>query len=632
MTRAAVIMAGMLVVLALAASAGAQEYPDTGTGVTQNVTPGATEDLTNAGSPWAAGYRNTTSVTRFAGEDGPLSVSLEPFAGGFTAPVMLTTPEDGTGRLFVVDQIGTVVIVHENGTRLEEPFLDVRDRLVDLDPSYDERGLLSIAFHPDFQENGRVFAFYSAPLREGAPAGWNCTNRLSEFRVDPEDPDRVDMASEKILMEIDKPQFNHNGGSIAFSPRDGYLYAPLGDGGAGNDNGTGHTPGTGNAQDLTKVYGKVLRIDVDNGTAGNVTGPPANATWTTAAGSLYGIPEGNPFADNAVAPPEIYAYGFRNPAFLSFDAGGNLYVADAGQELFEEVSIVTRGGNYGWRLREGTHCFDPENPRTPPETCPPSAPSGEPLIGPIIEGGHDLGVVLVGGRIYNGTEIPGLAGRYVFGYWSDNFAAGNAALLAATPPAGWNASEFPGSAENLTPGDVAMWRLQRVNVTGTPAGTVAAFLLGFGEDENSDLYVLTTDLGGPDASTAIGRVWKVVPANVTPGPTETPAANVTAPPAPTPGGRGVTVGIAAEDVAFNTSTVTVPAGAEVTMVFENRDVGIPHNVAVYTDSSATRAIFVGEIITGPAEVTSTFTAPKEPGTYFFRCDVHPSMNGEFVVE
>ncbi|MDK2988620.1 MAG: hypothetical protein PWR16_149 [Methanoculleus sp.] len=490
MTRAVAVMASVFIIFALAGFAGAQELPAAG-------------NLTNAGSAYAAEYRNGTSVTRLAGENETPNVSLEPVAGGFVAPLMLTDAGDGTGRLFVVDQVGTVSVIDGNGTLLEEPFLDVRDRMVDLNPAFDERGLLSIAFHPAFRENGRVFAFYSAPLRPEGPEGWDCTNRVSEFRLDPAGPDRADMASERVLLEIDKPQSTHNGGSVAFGPRDGYLYVPLGDGGGAGDSGTGHTPETGNAQDPANIYGSVLRIDVDDISAGNV---PENATRATGAGVLYGVPADNPFVANASIPPEIYAYGFRNPAFISFDAEGNLYVADAGQDLFEEVSLVTGGGNYGWRLREGTHCFDLLNFRTPPGTCEAVGRRGEPLIGPIIEGGRDLGPVIIGGRVYNGTALPDLSGHYVFGYWNGNFAA-------AAPPPGWNASGFPGSAENLTPEDVAMWRLQRLNVT--PAESTGAFLLGFGEDEDSEIYALTTGVAGPDPSTATGRVWKIVPANAT---------------------------------------------------------------------------------------------------------------------
>ena len=494
MKRTAAILTSLLVIFTLAGPAGAQEVP-------------GTVDLTNAGSTYAAEYRNGTSVTRSAGEEEALDVGLEPVAGGFIAPLMLAAAGDGTGRLFVVDQAGTVSILHANGTRIEAPFLDLRDRMVELDPVFDERGLLSIAFHPGFRENGRVFAFYSAPLREGGPEGWDCTNRLSGFRVDPADPDRVDMASEQVLLEIDKPQSTHNGGSIAFGPRDGYLYVAVGDGGGAGDSGPGHTPETGNAQDLTNVYGKVLRLDVDGISPRGAAGPPENATWTTGAGSLYGIPEDNPFVSDAGVPPEIYAYGFRNPAFISFDAEGNLYVADAGQDLFEEVSLVAGGGNYGWRLREGTHCFYLFNFRTPPAGCEAVGRPGESLIGPIIEGGHDLGSVIIGGRVYNGTALPDLSGRYVFGYWSGT-------LAAATPPAGWNASDFPGTAGALAPGDIAMWRIQRLNVTGTP---VDPFLLGFGVDEDGEIYALTTGVSGPDASTATGRVWRLVPAGAASG-------------------------------------------------------------------------------------------------------------------
>ena len=519
MTRAAVAMISFLVLLALAGVAGAAVYPNGGTDLTQTPAPeganltAAVGNLTNAGSPYAAEYLNNTSTTRLAGETA--DVSLEPVAEGLVAPLMLTDAGDDSGRLFVVDLVGTVSIIDPNGTLVEEPFLDVRDRMVNLIPPYDERGLLSIAFHPDFRENGRVFGFYSAPLREGAPDGWDSTNRLSEFRVDPTNPDRVNMTSEKVLLEIDKPQPTHNGGSIAFSPRDGYLYVPLGDGGGAGDSGTGHTPEIGNAQDPTKIYGSVLRIDVDNVTAENVTEPEENATWVTAAGSLYGVPADNPFVANASVPPETYAYGFRNPAFISFDAEGNLFAADAGQNLFEEVSLVAKGGNYGWRLREGTHCFDLFNFQTPPAACGAVGHLEEPLIGPIIEGGRDLGDVIIGGRVYNGTALPGLTGRYVFGYWGDGFVPGDVILLVATPPPGWNASAFPDSAANLTAEDVAMWSVQRLNVTGTSTGTPEAFLLGFGEDEESELYVLTTGVAGPDASTATGRVWKIVSGNAT---------------------------------------------------------------------------------------------------------------------
>jgi len=184
----------------------------------QNMSGNAT-DLTNAGSMLAAELQGNTSRTNLTVSNVTAEIGLELVAENFTSPLAITAPDDGTGRLFVVDQIGVVQVVDANGTTLPEPFLDLRDRMVDLNPTYDERGLLSIAFHPNFSENGKVYAFYSAPLRPEAPEDWNCTNHISEFQVDPEDQNRVNMTSEKVLMYIDKPYHNHNGGQLAFTPR-----------------------------------------------------------------------------------------------------------------------------------------------------------------------------------------------------------------------------------------------------------------------------------------------------------------------------------------------------------------------------------------------------------------------------
>jgi len=520
-----------------------------------------TADLTNAGSPQAAQFVNNTSTTMFGTVPGfEPNVSLELVASDFiTSPMVVAAPDDDTGRVFVVDQIGVVKIVDANGTVVDEPFLDIRDRLVNLTPIYDERGLLSIAFHPDYQNNGKVYAFYSAPLREGAPEDWNCTNHLSEFTVSEDNPDQVNASSEKVLMYIDKPYHNHNGGQIAFSPADGYLYIPLGDGGRANDVGLGHTIGIGNAQDLTKIYGKILRIDVDGGTAGNVTptmttatqtatttmtetvtptvtgttGPnesmsPSEPTWTTFAGTLYGIPDDNPYVENQPEildsyaydsiPPEIYAYGFRNPAYMSFDSGGSnaLFTASAGQTLFESVFTVLSGGNYGWNILEGTHCFDPNNSAEPPETCNITGYQDEPLIGPIVEGGHDLGNTIVGGQVYRGTMLPDFQGRYVFGYWSIGRIVGEGTLLVASPPEGWNESAMPASAANLTPEQNQMWTVQEISVVGQANQSVNEFVRSIGEGPDGELYLLTNTVGGPDAATETGKLWKIVPpANAT---------------------------------------------------------------------------------------------------------------------
>lgn len=242
------------------------------------------------------------------------------------APVHLVAPPDGSGRLFVVDQTGVIRIISTQGRLLPQPFLDVRSRLVGLNSSYDEHGLLGLAFHPQYAHNGRFFVYYSTPLRNGAPAGYNHIDRVAEYRVAAQDPDSADPASERTILEVDHPDATHNGGTLAVGP-DGYLYISLGDGG-------GPADVRSNAQDVSSLLGKILRIDVDHG-------------------SPYSIPPDNPFASGP-GHPEIFAYGLRNPYRFAFDAGGShqLYVEDAGENLWEEVDIVVKGGNYGWPIRE----------------------------------------------------------------------------------------------------------------------------------------------------------------------------------------------------------------------------------------------------------------------------------------
>jgi glucose/arabinose dehydrogenase len=453
-------------------------------------------DLTNANDPHAATMSGGQSITTLSQPTGSFApdIGLQLVAEGITAPMVAVSPDDGTGRLFIVDQTGLVWILDANGTVQKEPFLDVRSKMVTLSQGYDERGLLSIAFHPDFKNNGRVFAFYSAPLRQGAPSGWNCTNHLSEFEVSSDNPNSADVNSEKVLMEIDKPQMNHNGGVIRFGP-DGYLYISTGDGGGADDVGTGHTPDTGNAQDLTKILGKILRIDVDS----------------TAAGKAYGIPADNPFLGNDSIPPEIYVYGLRNPAFMSFDRQtGTLYVGNAGQDLFESVFVIARGGNYGWHIREGTHCFDPNNPRVPPASCSATGADGKPLIGPIVELGHDVGGTVVGGYIYRGSAMPEFQGRYIFGDWSGDVGA-NRTLFVATPPSGWSWNVT--SADDLTQSDVKMWDNMVIRVPANANQSAGAIVRGFGEDADGEIYIMASSEVGPSGTT--GKVFKIVPANAT---------------------------------------------------------------------------------------------------------------------
>jgi glucose/arabinose dehydrogenase len=405
------------------------------------------------------------------------SVGVELVADGLTSPVAIAYPNDDSGRMFIVDQVGTIWIVTAEGEVLPEPFLDMSGQIVALEAQYDERGVLGLAFHPDYANNGRFFVYYSIALREGAPEGWDHTNVVGELNVSADDPNVADLASLKEVLLIDQPQGNHNAGHIAFGP-DGYLYIPIGDGGGGNDTDTGHTPDLGNGQDLSNVHGSILRIDV-NGTPGD-----------------YTIPEDNPFVGQDGIAPEIYAYGLRNPYHISFDRGGEgaLFAADAGQELYEEIDIVTAGGNYGWNIKEGTHCFDADNPETPPAECATTGANGDELIDPIVEYSHDdVGVVVVGGYVYRGAAIPDFDGYYIFGDYTSSFEAPDGTLL-------W--------AEASDEGDA--WEWGEVAIAGMDSGRLDAYVLGMGEGPDGELYVLTTQTVGPSGDT--GAVWRLIPA------------------------------------------------------------------------------------------------------------------------
>ncbi len=579
-------------------------------------TPFPGPDLTNQNSPEAAGFTGGASVTMLHGP--PVILGLQPVADGFDAPMGVSFPADGTSRLFLMEQEGLVRIFFMNGTVLPDPFIDLRDRMVPLNPGYDERGLYSLAFHPQYASNGRVFVYYAAPLRPGAPAGWSCTNRLSEFRISAADPNRLDPASERVLLEIDKPAQNHNGGPLLFGPDDGSLSLTLGDGGGADDTGSGHTPGTGNAQDMTKLLGKVIRIDVD-----------------TPGG--YTIPPDNPFTGRAGARPEIFASGFRNPASAAFDSAPGshrLFVANAGQRLFESVFILYRGGAYPWNIREGTRCFDPADDRRPPSTpCPVTAADGRPLIGPVIETGHDLGNTVVGGVLYRGSALPDLAGSYVFGTWtSGSPAEGNGSLLAAAPPAGIFPALLPRNATDLDPATNRMWQTQLITILDSGNGRIDAYVRALAENRDHEILVLTNHAAGPGPSAqGTGEVWLVVPAEVPEAAATLTVTTMPDPASPAPAGNTISLTLTVRDNGYDRTSHSAPAGSDIVLTFVNED-EVVHGFSLYTDRTAETRIFRGTPLQGPGTTVYRFTAPSRPGTLYFRCDLNPvTMNGDFIV-
>jgi len=427
-----------------------------------------------------------------------IGIGLELVADNFTAPIALVSPDDGTGRRFIADQTGIIKILTADGQVMQEPFLNISSKLVSLMPQFDERGLLGLAFHPNFSQNGRFFVYYSAPLRPEAPDNWDVTSTISEFKVLQDNPNMTNMSSERILLQVDKPQFNHNAGQIAFGP-DGYLYIPIGDGGGANDAGIGHPP-PGNGQNISAYLGKILRIDVDGG-------------------DPYGIPSDNPFVGKD-GLDEIFAYGLRNPFRISFDAGGNnsLFVGDAGQNAWEEVSIVTKGGNYGWNIKEGTHCFDPNNPNLSESSCPDKDASGMPLIDPIIEyansrkPGGGLGVVVIGGFVYRGNSLPQFNGTYIFADFSKTSGEGNGSLFVARPP----------------PAGEMMWSVKELRIATNESGRIGAYVHSFGQDNENEVYVMTSQNLGPTGNT--GKVFKIKPFEISRNFTANLSGNESVPP------------------------------------------------------------------------------------------------------
>jgi glucose/arabinose dehydrogenase len=326
-------------------------------------------------------------------------------------PVWMSEAPDGSGRFFIVDQVGRILIAAKgsDGSQATE-FLNIVDRQPN---SAYEEGLLSIAFHPDFKNNGLFYIYYSQPDKTDANPNPNNIQSsffprhsvISEFKVSADDTNHADMKSERILLEVPEPFANHKGGELGFG-RDGYLYLGLGDGGLATDP-------FNNAQNSAALLGKFIRINVNS-----------RATINRGKDTItlpYGIPSDNPYVDEPDmgglgARHEVYALGMRNPWRWSFDRQtGQLWAGDVGQDLWEEVDLIVKGGNYGWNVREGAHHFKP-------------GPPGAQYIDPVIEyphktellkesvfSRHGIGACVIGGYVYRGTKYPALQGIYIYG-------------------------------------------------------------------------------------------------------------------------------------------------------------------------------------------------------------------------
>ncbi len=408
-------------------------------------------------------------------------IKLDLVAEGLTQPLSMREAPDGSGRMFIVEQTGTIRIL-KGGKVSADPFLDLRSKLVKQLGDFDERGLLSMAFHPKFKDNGKFYAYYDIAVPADAELPhklwWSHYAVLSEFTAK---GDKADMASERVVFRHAWPQFNHNGGDMHFGP-DGMLYVSQGDGGYADDYGIGHDKLRGNGQMLDTYMGKILRIDVS-------------------AAKDYAVPKDNPFVGKKVdttnekgekiktdAQGEIWSFGHRNPWRFSFDMGGKneLFVGDVQQNSYEEVDIVVKGGNYGWRMKEGTHCFVWTAPNGHPDKC-----GIKGTIDPIIEYNNCnkfpkdcKGLSVTGGYVYRGSN-KAWDGKYIFGDWSKQFGTKDGHIFIASK------------------GGDGKWTMDSTKST-TPFNN---YVLAFAQDLKGEVYVLSTESTGP-VGTA-GKIYRI---------------------------------------------------------------------------------------------------------------------------
>jgi len=369
----------------------------------------------------------------------PSKVKLQLVTDQLSHPTAFAVTKNAPDLLFVCEQEGRIRVI-QKGKLTPAPFLDITKDVLKRE-GYDERGLLGLAFHPDYATNGKFYVYISVPALP-AEKGVDHRTEIREYTVQKNNPVKADPASMQKVLVFDQPQSNHNGGDLKFGA-DGFLYISSGDGGGADDK-----HGTyGNAQNLSNLLGKILRINVNK--------------------LPYTIPADNPFIKTADARPEIYAYGLRNPWRFSFDRKTNqLFAGDVGQNKYEEVDIITKGGNYGWRPIEGFHDFRSDDPK-------PLKP-----IAPIAEYPHPEGLSITGGFVYRGKAIPALAGKYIFG-------------------------DMMGPIWSLSPGANDKWTREKLSIS-RDAGYWHVY--SFGEDLSGEVYLLTVLLEENK-----GALYKLVP-------------------------------------------------------------------------------------------------------------------------
>jgi len=550
---------------------------------------------------------------------GDVDIQLVKVAEGLIDPVNVTNAGDGSGRIFVIQRTGQIRIIDEDGTLLEDPFLDI-SLLVKID--HQEQGLLGQAFHPDYAENGLFYVYYSDFRTNG-------DHFLVEYKVSNDDPNRADPESARMLLTEEDPFTNHNGGTLHFGP-DNYLYLSIGDGGSAGDP-------YDNAQDLSTVLGKILRIDVN-----------------TEGQAAYSIPEDNPFANAGVIPepvagqlaqtgdyrpdarPEIWAYGLRNPWQFSFDsANGDLYITDVGQNRWEEVNYQAAdsggGQNYGWDFLESAHCYPPAQSAAPgtPVAADTSSECAAVGVAPVAEYNHDDGSCSITGLgVYRGPGSPSLDGVY------------------------FNADYCSGKFWGLARDEAGEWVYQELLHTDLR-------VTGAGQDEAGELYVTscaTCGSGGrmynPYADPQ-GEVWRLVAADqvgddaeVAPTPggeTEGEGGALVASPSPelpgendlgTPGvsqedtASGSAEGITIEgvDIDWNPNEATIPANTDVTITVPNN--GVTFHTFVIEEFGIKLELEPGQ--------TKEVVVNAPAGRYQFICDVpgheEAGMVGTLIVE